>query len=96
MMNLCHYGNGLYRNLQIPNWKLEFMVLYLTLKKFDFFFGCILGPTISNQTDNLSLAVQKPILSAVEAHDLVLKVLAVLRKDQSDECFKGFWKKLLP
>ena len=66
------------------------------IKKFDFFFGCILGPTISNQTDNLSCAVQKPILSAVEAHDLVLKVLAVLRKDQSDECFQGFWKKLLP
>ena len=48
-----------------------------------------------NQTDNLSRALQKPTLSAVEAHDLALKVLAVLRKERSHECFKEFWKKLL-
>ena len=48
-----------------------------------------------NQTDNLSRALQKPTLSAVEAHDLATKVLAVLRKERSDECFKEFWKKLL-
>ena len=34
-------------------------------------------------------------MSAVEAHDLALKILAVLRKERSDECFKEFWKKLL-
>ena len=65
------------------------------MKKFDFFFGCRLGATILNQTDNLSHAFQKPTLSAVEAHDLALKILAVLRKERSDECFKEFWKKLL-
>ena len=45
-----------------------------------------------NQTDNLSRALQKPTLSAVEAHDLALKVLAVLRKERSDECLKSFGK----
>ena len=64
------------------------------MKKFDFFFGCRLGTTILNQTDNLSHALQKPTLSAVEAHDLALKVLAVLRKERSNESFKEFWKKL--
>ena len=48
-----------------------------------------------NQTDNLSRALQKPTLSAVEAHDLATKDLAALRKERSDECFKEFWKKLL-
>ena len=47
-----------------------------------------------NQTDNLSRTLQKPTLPAVEAHDLALKVLGVLRKERSDECFKEFWKKL--
>ena len=62
------------------------------MKKFDFFFGCRLGAIILNQTDNLSRALQKPTLSAVEAHDLALKVLAVLRKERSDECLKSFGK----
>ena len=70
------------------------MVLYRTRKNLSFFFGCRLGVTILNQTDNLSCAL-KPTSSAVEAHDLALKVLAVLRKKRSDECFKKFWKKLL-
>ena len=48
-----------------------------------------------NQTDNLTRALQKPTLSAVEAHDLATRVLAVLRKERSDECFKKFWRKLL-
>ena len=61
---------------------------------FDFFFGCRLQATISN-FHNISRALQKPTLSAVEGHDLALKVLAVLRKERSDECFKEFWKKLL-
>ena len=34
-------------------------------------------------------------MSAVEAHDLALKVLAVLRKERSHECFIEFWEKLL-
>ena len=65
------------------------------MKKIDFFFVCRLGGTILNQTDNLSRALQKSTLSAVEAHDLPAKVLAVLRKERSDECFKEIWKKLL-
>ena len=32
---------------------------------------------------------------AVEAHDLPLKVLEVLRKERSNELCKEFWKKLL-
>ena len=64
------------------------------IKKIDFFLGCRLGATIFNQTDNLSRALQKPALSVVEALDLALKVLAVLRKEQSNECFKEFWKLL--
>ena len=40
------------------------------------FFGCRLGATILNRTDKLSRALQKPILSAVEAHDLTLKLLS--------------------
>ena len=48
-----------------------------------------------NQTDNFSCALQKLTLSAVEALDLAFKVLAVLRKERSHECFKEFWKKLL-
>ena len=47
------------------------------MKKFDFFCGCRLGATNLNQTDNLSRALQKSTLSAVEARDLALKVLAV-------------------
>ena len=39
------------------------------------FFGCRLGATILNRTDNLSRALQKPTLFAVEAHDLTLKLL---------------------
>ena len=65
------------------------------MKKIDFFFGCRLGATILNQTDNLGRTLQKPTLSGVEAHDLALEVLAVLRKERSDECFNEFWKKLL-
>ena len=65
------------------------------MKKIDFFFVCRLGGTILNQTDNLSRALQKSTLSAAEAHDLPVKVLAVLRKERSDECFKEIWKKLL-
>ena len=48
-----------------------------------------------NQTDNLSRALRKARFSTVYAHDLSLKVLAVLSKERSDECFKEFWKKLL-
>ena len=64
-------------------------------KKIDFFSSFRLGSTILNQTDNLSHALQKPTLSAVETYDLAIKVLAVLRKERRDECFKEFWKKLL-
>ena len=82
---------------KLTNTKMEARILGATwyMKKFDFFFGCRLGATILNQTDNLSCALQKLILSAVEALDLAFKVLAVLRKKQSHECFKEFWKKLL-
>ena len=61
------------------------------MKKFDFFFGCRLGATTFNQTDKLSGALS--ILSAVEAHDLALKVLAVLRKERSNECFQEVLEK---
>ena len=47
-------------------------------------FGCRLGATILNQKDKLNRTLQKPTLYAVEAHDIALKVLAVLRKEQSD------------
>ena len=43
------------------------------------------------ETDNHSRALQKPVLSSVEAHDLALKVLAMLREERSDACFKKFW-----
>ena len=65
------------------------------MKKLDFFFSCRLEAAILNQTVNFSRALQKLTLSAVEAHYLALKVLALLRKERSDECFKEFWKKLL-
>ena len=65
------------------------------MKTFDFFFVCKLGVTILNQTDNLSRALKKPTFSAIVAHDLSLKVLAVLRKERSDECFTELRKKLL-
>ena len=49
-----------------------------------------------NQTDSLNRALEKPTLSVVEALDLALKAIAVLRKELSDECFKEFWKRFLP
>ena len=42
--------------------------------------GCMLEATILYQTENPSLGLQKPKLFVVEAHDLVQKVLAVLKK----------------
>ena len=53
-------------------------------------FRCRLGANILNQTDNLSRVLQKPTLSDAEAHDLAINVVAVLRKERSDECFEEF------
>ena len=66
--------------------------IYCTWKKIDIYFGCRLEATNLNQTDNLSHALQKPTLSTVEAHDLALKVLAVLRNEQSN-VLKNFGKR---
>ena len=61
------------------------------MKKFDLFFGCRLGATILNQTDNPSRSFQKLCLLL----KLMIQGLTVLRKERSDECLKEFWKKLL-
>lgn len=37
------------------------------------FFGCCLETTVLAHPDNLSLSLQNPQLSVVEAHDLTLK-----------------------
>ena len=37
------------------------------------FFGCCLETTVLTHLDNLSLSLQNPQLSVVEAHDLTLK-----------------------
>ena len=38
--------------------------------KFDVLFGCVIGKTLLNQTDNLSKTLQNPKLSALEGQTI--------------------------
>lgn len=63
-----------------------------TMKSFNFVFGCFLGSKILKQTDNLSRTLQHKELSAVEAQEIAVAVIAVLEKDRST--FNSFWKSM--
>ena len=53
--------------------------------KFKFLFGCTIGKTLLNQTDNLSEKLQSSKLSALEAQNIAKDTVKALRKDRSDD-----------
>ena len=61
-----------------------------TMFKFDFLFGCVIGKTLLNQTDNLSKTLQNPKLSALEGRTIAKDIINALKKDRNDEFFKLF------
>ena len=60
--------------------------------KFDFLFGCMIGKTLLNQTDNLSKTLQNPKLSALEAQTISRITIDTLKKDRNDAAFSLFWE----
>ena len=50
------------------------------MSKFDFLFGCTVGKTLLNQTDNLSQTLQNPKLSALEAQTIARNTVTTLKK----------------
>ena len=62
------------------------------MSKFNFLFGCTIGKTLLNQTDNLREKIQSSKLSALEAHNIAKDTVKALRKDRNDDAFNRFWE----
>ena len=62
------------------------------MSKFNFLFGCTIGKTLLNQTDNLSEKIQSSKLSALEAQNIAKDTVKALRKDQNNDAFNRFWE----
>ena len=62
------------------------------MSKFNFLFGCTIGKTHLNQTDNLSEKLQSSKLSALEAQNIAKDTVKALRKDRNDDTFNHFWE----
>ena len=62
------------------------------MKKFVFLFGCAIGKTLLNQTDNLSAKLQSPKLSALEAQTIAMYTVKALKEDRNDNSFEIFWE----
>ena len=62
------------------------------MKKFDFLFGCTIGKTLLNQTDNLSAKLQCPKLSTLETQTIAMYTVKTLKQDSNDISFENFWE----
>ncbi len=61
------------------------------MESFDFFFGVTLGELILCHSDNLSMTLQSPNMSAAEAQQVVSMTVKTLKKMRSAETVKFFW-----
>ena len=60
------------------------------MSKFNFLFGCTIGKTLLNQTDNLSEKLQSSKLSALEAQNIAKDSVKALRMDRNEDTFNHF------
>ena len=58
------------------------------MKKFDYFFGIMLGELILNHTDNLSRTLQKTTISAAQGQSVAKLTVATLQKIRNDNDFE--------
>ena len=65
------------------------------MKKFDFFFGIMLGELVLRHSDNLSKTLQSPKLSAAEAQTVVAMTVKTLESLRTEEKFKLFWTNIV-
>ena len=57
------------------------------MKNFDFLFGCAIGKTLLNQTDNLSAKLRCPKLSTPEAQAIAMCTVKALKQDRNNNSF---------
>ena len=66
------------------------------MKRFDYFFGVLLGEVILSHSDNLSRTLQKRDISAAEGQEIAELTVKTLESIRSDIKFELFWKKAEP
>ena len=65
------------------------------MKKFDFFFGVVLGQLILGHSDNLSKTLQKKSFSAAEGQEVARMVIRTLENIRTEQSFELFWAKVV-
>ena len=69
--------------------------IMVTMEKFSFLFGVVIGEKLFSITDILSKALQKKTMCAMEAKRLAAVTLASLKEQRSDGHFDKIWEELL-
>ena len=69
--------------------------IMVTMEKFSFLFGIVIGEKLFSITDTLSKALQRRTMSAIEAKRLAAVTLSSLKEQRSDTHFDKVWEELL-
>ena len=69
--------------------------IMVTMEKFSFLFGIVIGEKLFSITDTLSKALQRKTMSAIEAKRLAAVTLSSLKEQRSDTHFDKVWEELL-
>ena len=69
--------------------------IMVTMEKFSFLFGIVIGEKLFSITDTLSKALQKKTMCAMEAKRLAAVTLSSLKEQRSDDHFDKVWEELL-
>ena len=69
--------------------------IMVTMEKFSFLFGVVIGEKLFSITDTLSKALQRKTMCAMEAKRLAAVTLASLKEQRSDSHFDKIWEELL-
>ena len=69
--------------------------IMVTMEKFSFLFGVVVGEQLFSITDTLSKALQKKTMCALEAKRLAAATISSLKEKRSDDDFDTIWDDLL-